>query len=165
VEERKAAKGKRAIGPVTRTQSAAPASMRGGTEESKAGLGRTGTSQRLSEARGVKQRDVPITSAEMAAPADMSVEAFGKLSLEEQTAELNRRQMKADLAAIDSATRTITGKRGTKDEIAADKKAAEALGVDVTEKKWRQRYRAILAESDAKEAEAISKGVEFVGGR
>jgi hypothetical protein len=162
VEERKAAKGKRAIGPVTRTQSAAPASMRGGTEESKAGLGRTGTSQRLSEARGVKQRDVPITSAEMAAPADMSVEAFGKLSLEEQTAELNRRQMKADLAAIDSATRTITGKRGTKAEIEADKKAAVELGVDVTEKKWRQRYRAILAESDAKEAEAISKGVEFV---
>jgi hypothetical protein len=161
-DARKAAKGKRAIGPVTRTQSAAPSAMRGGTEESKAGLGRTGTSQRLSEARGIKERDVPITRAEMLAPAQMSVEEFGKLSREDQAAELNRRQMKADLAAIDSATRTITGKRGTKDEIAADKKAAEALGVDVTEKKWRQRYRAILAESDAKEAEAISKGIELV---
>jgi hypothetical protein len=156
-EMRKAAKGKRAIGPVTRTQSAAPASMRGGTEESKAGLGRTGTSQRLSEARGVKQRDVPITSAEMAAPADMSVEAFGKLSLEEQTAELNRRQMKADLKTASTAKRVITGSRGTKEQIAEDKRFAEdEFGIDIASPKWRQKLRAAIAQRDAKEAEALS---------
>jgi len=157
LEERKAAKGKRAIGPVTRTQSAAPASMRGGTEESKAGLGRTGTSQRLSEARGVKQKDVPITRAEMAAPADMSVEEFGKLSLEEQTAELNRRQMKADLKALDTAKRTITSTRGTKEQIAEDKRIAEEeYGIDVSKPKWRQKLRAEIAKEDAIEAEKIA---------
>ena len=161
VEERKAAKGKRAIGPVTRTQSAAPAAMRGGTEESKAGLGRTGTSQRLSEARGVKQRDVPITSAEMAAPADMSVEEFGKLSLEEQQAELNRRQMQKDLKALDTSKRTITRQRGTKEQIAEDKRIAEEeFDIDVTTTKWRQKLRAAIAQRDATEAEALSAELE-----
>ena len=163
LEERKAAKGKRAIGPVTRTQSAAPASLRGGTEESKAGLGRTGTSQRLSEARGIKQRNVPITSAEMAAPADMSIEEFGKLSPEGQTAELNRRQMKADLKTLDTAKRTITRTRGTKEQIAEDKRIAEeTFGIDTSNSKWRQKLRAELARQDATEAEALAADLQKV---
>ena len=163
LEERKAAKGKRAIGPVTRTQSAAPASLRGGTEESKAGLGRMGTRNRLSEARGIKQRNVPITSAEMAAPADMSIEEFGKLSPEGQTAELNRRQMKADLKTLDTAKRTITRTRGTKEQIAEDKRIAEeTFGIDTSNSKWRQKLRAELARQDATEAEALAADLQKV---
>jgi hypothetical protein len=56
---------KRAIGPVTREETAAPSQFRAGTEESKAGASRTSTKQSLSEARGTKSRNVPITAKEM----------------------------------------------------------------------------------------------------
>jgi len=65
-ETEKKKQGKRAIGPVTREETAAPSQFRAGTEESKAGEGRTSTKQTLSEARGVKSRDVPISKKEMA---------------------------------------------------------------------------------------------------
>jgi len=58
--------GKRALGPVTREESAAPSQFRAGTEESKAGAGKTGRVQKLTEARGVKSRNVPITEKEIA---------------------------------------------------------------------------------------------------
>ena len=125
VDARKAAKGKRATGPVTRTQSAAPASMRGGTEESKAGLGRTGTSQRLSEARGVKQRDVPATKSEMLAPATMTPEEFGKLSLAEQNAVVAKREA-AETARIAEEIKNKTPAQKRKEA-----KEAEALAKEL----------------------------------
>ena len=126
VEERKAAKGKRAIGPAVRTQSAAPSTMRSGTEESKAGLGTKGLSQRVTEARGKKQRDVPITSAEMAAPAEMSVEDYGKLT----TAELFELQAKqkaqeANRIAEELRNKTPAQKRKEAREAAALAKELE----------------------------------------
>jgi hypothetical protein len=65
VDKEEIKQNKRAIGPVTREETAAPAQFRAGTEESKAGEGRTSTKQTLSEARGVKSRNVPISKKEM----------------------------------------------------------------------------------------------------
>jgi hypothetical protein len=56
---------KRARGPVTRTQSAAPAAMRTGTTESREGVLRTQTDMRTTEARGEAERDVAMRSSEM----------------------------------------------------------------------------------------------------
>jgi hypothetical protein len=56
---------KRARGPVTRTQSAAPAAMRTGTTESREGVSRTQTDMRTTEARGEAERDVAMRSSEM----------------------------------------------------------------------------------------------------
>jgi hypothetical protein len=73
----------RALGPVTREQSAAPGQFRTGTEESAAGAGRTGLSQRLSEARGEKQRDVPLSKSEMESANELAA------NLRKETAEAN----------------------------------------------------------------------------
>ena len=66
VDKNEIKQNKRALGPVTREESAAPSQFRAGTEESKAGAGKTGRVQKLTEARGVKARNVPITEKEIA---------------------------------------------------------------------------------------------------
>ena len=55
----------RAIGPATRSQSAAPSAMRTGSAESREGQGRTQSDMRVTEARGEKQTDVAVSSKEM----------------------------------------------------------------------------------------------------
>ena len=61
----KAKKAPRAIGPATRSQSAAPAAMRTGSSESREGQSRTQSDMRVTEARGEKQTDVAMTAKEM----------------------------------------------------------------------------------------------------
>ena len=56
----------RAIGPATRAEVVPPKTLRTGSEESRAGETTTPARNRIQEARGVKQRDVPITSVELA---------------------------------------------------------------------------------------------------
>lgn len=58
---------RRAIGPVTRAEVIPPKALRTESEESRAGITATDTRQKLTEARGEKQRDVPMTWAEQAA--------------------------------------------------------------------------------------------------
>lgn len=125
VEERKAAKGKRATGPVTRTQSAAPTTFRSGTAESKAGTNTVTTDQRTSQAKGVKQRDVPATKSEMLAPATMTPEEFGKLSLAEQNAVVAKREA-AETARIAEEIKNKTPAQKRKEA-----KEAEALAKEL----------------------------------
>ena len=58
---------KRALGPVTRAEVIPPKVLRTESPESRAGLTATDTRQKLTEARGEKQRDIPMTWAEQAA--------------------------------------------------------------------------------------------------
>jgi hypothetical protein len=63
--EKAAQRSQRAIGPATRSQSAAPSAMRTGSAESREGQGRTQFDMRVTEARGEKQIDAAIRSSEM----------------------------------------------------------------------------------------------------
>ena len=69
-----AQKSQRAIGPATRSQSAAPSAMRTGSAESREGQGRTQSDMRVTEARGEKQTDVAIRTSEMQEANRMSEE-------------------------------------------------------------------------------------------
>jgi hypothetical protein len=60
----------RAIGPVTRPEVSPPKALRTESPESRAGLTATDTRQKLTEARGEKQRDVAMTAKEMKAAQD-----------------------------------------------------------------------------------------------
>ena len=126
VDARKAAQGKRATGPVARTQSAAPSTFRSGTAESKSGTNTVLRDQRTSQAKGTKTRDVPIKKSEMLAPATMTPEEFGKLSLAEQNAILAKREA-AETARIAEEIKNKTPAQKRKD---AQEAAALAKELD-----------------------------------
>ena len=65
----------RAIGPATRPEVMAPKTMRTGSAESVAGETTTPSKNRIQEARGVRQRDVPMSKKEVA-EANLIAEEF-----------------------------------------------------------------------------------------
>jgi hypothetical protein len=119
----------RAIGPVTREQSAAPGQFRTGSEESAAGAGRTGLSQRLSEVRGEKHRNTPIGRSELesanaiaenlrepAAQANAEAERLRKMTpAQKRKAEKERLAAEKEFAKISQDT----GERVRKSRLAS----------------------------------------------
>jgi hypothetical protein len=117
-ETEKKKQGKRAIGPVTREETAAPAQFRAGTEESKAGEGRTSTKQTLSETRGVKTRNVPITPGEM-------IEA-SEVSAKDPLANLRTRVLTARQEALSAAQAAASARTTESPALLIKANAAEA---------------------------------------
>jgi len=75
----------RAIGPVTRAEVIPPKALRTESPESRAGVTATDTRQKLTEARGEKQRDVAIKASEQA-EANRIAEALKKQTPEQKAA-------------------------------------------------------------------------------
>ncbi len=158
-ETEKKKQGKRAIGPVTREETAAPSQFRAGTEESKAGEGRTSTKQTLSEARGVKSRDVPISKKEM---AEANIDALRQKVSDAREEALMVTQMLSVARTTESPallikanaaeTRLEDALQELKDAVDATKTAAE-----------RKREAAAQAKLDAVEKFQFSRGVNVDG--
>jgi hypothetical protein len=102
----------RAIGPATRPEVMAPKTMRTGSAESVAGETTTPSKNRIQEARGVRQRDVPMSKKEIAEAnliaAENAVEA-AKTPADKRVAEI-----KVEIAEVDleTATKGETDARG-----------------------------------------------------
>jgi len=123
----------RAIGPLTRAEVIPPKALRTESPESRAGITATDTRQRLTEARGEKQRDVAITRAEQAAA--------------EEAAAPIRAERKARAAkAAEVAAQRAAERKQADDEAKARLKAVQSKAA-----KAKRRARAV-AESEELEA-------------
>jgi hypothetical protein len=103
----------RAVGPLTRVEVIPPKALRTESPESRAGITATDTRQKLTEARGEKQRDVPITKAEMA-------------EAEAQAAAMPTRVAREEFSTFTQEAKAIKA-RAT--ELAASTEAAEVKDV------------------------------------
>ena len=90
----------RAIGPVTRPEVYPPKTMRTGSEESRMGVTTTDTRQRLQEARGVRQRDIAMTSEEMQAAEQAAAEMKTLAGLEKAEKALAAEREAADARGL-----------------------------------------------------------------
>lgn len=133
----------RAIGPVTRPEVIPPKTMRTGSEESRAGLTTTDTRQRLTEARGEKQRDVAITKAEQA-------------KAEEVAAPIREERKARAAKAAEVAAQKAAERKQTEDEAKARLKAAQSKAPKAA------RKAKVVAESEELEAfEPEDLGFDF----
>lgn len=118
----------RAIGPVTRAQSAAPAQLRTESPESRAGESRAPVDRRMGEARGKKERDVPVKTSEMQeanrladlirkqTPAQKRKAAEEAAAVERELQKARANYSEGDFDALESAVRdTVYDSRPTFD--------------------------------------------------
>ena len=102
----------RAIGPATRPEVMAPKTMRTGSAESVAGKTTTPSKNRIQEARGVRQRDVPMSKKEIA-EANLTA---AQMELAEAQTPVDKRvaEIKVEIAEVglEIATKGETDTRG-----------------------------------------------------
>jgi hypothetical protein len=148
----------RATGPVTRAEVTPPKALRTGSEESRAGATTTDTRQRLTEARGVQQRDVPIKASEQAeanriaaelakqTPEQKAAAAKEEAKVQEEQAKLQAKPAKvvplsadkpadAFLKAWSALTTESPKEKGVRFfgdiEVAADKRGDNVIKIDL----------------------------------
>jgi hypothetical protein len=134
---------KRAIGPVTRAEVIPPKVLRTESPESRAGLTATDTRQKLTEARGEKQRDIPMTWAEQAA---------AELAAAPIRAE---RKVRAEAAAKAAAEKAAEQKK-LDDEAKARLRAAQSKAP-----KAKRRAKAVAESEELEAFEFDDLGFDF----
>ncbi len=180
----------RATGPAAKAQSAAPAQMRTGTPESRAGESRTSADQRVTESRRPKERDVAIKTSEMQeantlaelirnkTPAQKRREAAEAAAVERELRKAQESYSEGDFDALESAVRdTVYESRPTFDlrpataEMVRDGRVLDALeslekvGSTDTVKQLAARLRPLMMRTKLRVADNLtnSKGVPVEG--
>jgi hypothetical protein len=152
--------GARAIGPMTRPEVMPPKTMRTGSEESREGLTTTPSRNKITEARGEKQRDIPLRKKEMA-EANL---AAAQLELDNAKTPFDKKraEIKVELAEIqrEIAYKGLTASREAavsaelrRFERAAKTEFESAVAAPLSKKEEKQVEKALRGKSTKKTRE------------
>jgi hypothetical protein len=104
----------RAIGPVTRAEVIPPKVLRTESPESRAGVTATDTRQKLTEARGEKQRDVPINKKEQAEANRIAAELAKKTPEQKAKEQKEEEAVQKEQAKLQAKPAKVTPLRSEK---------------------------------------------------